>query len=66
LAGIETGIHYPVPVHLQKAYAGLEYEAGDLPVSETAADEFFSLPIYAEMQPDRAGGGRGADKGALS
>jgi dTDP-4-amino-4,6-dideoxygalactose transaminase len=53
LAGIETGIHYPVPVHLQKAYADLGYEAGDLPVSETAADQFLSLPIYAEMQPDR-------------
>jgi dTDP-4-amino-4,6-dideoxygalactose transaminase len=52
LAGIETGIHYPAPVHLQKAYAGLGYGAGYLRVSETAADEFLSLPIYAEMPPD--------------
>ena len=52
LAGIETGIHYPVLVHLQKAYADLGYEAGDLPVSEAAADQFLSLPIYAEMQPE--------------
>jgi dTDP-4-amino-4,6-dideoxygalactose transaminase len=51
-AGIETSIHYPVPVHLQKAYADLGYEAGDLPVSEAAADQFLSLPIYAEMPPD--------------
>jgi dTDP-4-amino-4,6-dideoxygalactose transaminase len=52
-AGIGTSIHYPVPVHLQKAYADLGYGLGDLPVSEAAADQFLSLPIYAELQPDR-------------
>lgn len=52
-AGIGTSIHYPVPVHLQKAYAGLGYRRGDLPVSETAADQFLSLPIYAELQADQ-------------
>ncbi len=52
-AGIETSIHYPVPVHLQKAYADLGYGLGDLPVSEIAADQFLSLPIYPEMQPDQ-------------
>jgi dTDP-4-amino-4,6-dideoxygalactose transaminase len=52
-AGIETSIHYPVPVQLQEAYADLGYGLGDLPVTEAAADQFLSLPIYAELQPDR-------------
>jgi dTDP-4-amino-4,6-dideoxygalactose transaminase len=52
-AGISTGIHYPVPVHLQKAYAGLGYKAGDLPVTEFLAGRLLSLPIYAELQPDQ-------------
>jgi dTDP-4-amino-4,6-dideoxygalactose transaminase len=53
-AGIGTGIHYPVPVHLQKAYADLGYRAGDLPVTELLADQFLSLPIYAELRPVQA------------
>ncbi len=51
-AGIGTGIHYPVPVHLQKAYADLGYGSGDLPVTERLARQFLSLPIYAELAPD--------------
>jgi dTDP-4-amino-4,6-dideoxygalactose transaminase len=51
-AGIGTSIHYPVPVHLQKAYASLGYGPGDLPVSEASADHFLSLPVYAELRPD--------------
>jgi dTDP-4-amino-4,6-dideoxygalactose transaminase len=50
-AGIGTGIHYPVPVHLQKAYAGLGYRTGDLPVTELLANQFLSVPIYAELRP---------------
>ncbi len=50
-AGIGTGIHYPVPVHLQKAYANLGYGAGDFPVTELLANQFLSLPIYAELAP---------------
>ena len=52
-AGIVTGIHYPVPVHLQKAYADLGYGPGDFPVTETLADRFLSLPIYAELRQEQ-------------
>jgi dTDP-4-amino-4,6-dideoxygalactose transaminase len=52
-AGIGIGIHYPVPVHLQKAYAGLGYGAGDFPVTELLANQFLSLPIYAELRPEQ-------------
>ena len=52
-AGIGTGIHYPVPVHLQKAYADLGYQRGDFPITEALADQFLSLPIYAELRPDQ-------------
>ena len=51
-AGIGTGIHYPIPVHLQKAYAELGYGQGDFPVTESVARRFLSLPIYAELQPE--------------
>ena len=47
--GIENKIYYPVPLHLQKTYAPLEYQAGDLPVSEKAADEVLSIPIAQEL-----------------
>lgn len=50
-AGVATGIHYPVPVHLQKAYAEVGYKVGDLPVTESVAKRFLSLPIYAELLP---------------
>ena len=49
--GIESGIHYPKPIHLQGAFADLGHKAGDFPVSETAAREVLSLPIYPEI-PD--------------
>jgi dTDP-4-amino-4,6-dideoxygalactose transaminase len=47
--GVQTGIHYPTPVHLQPGYASLGYGRGDFPVSERAAAEELSLPIYPEM-----------------
>lgn len=49
--GIQTGIHYPIPVHLQPAFAHLDYREGAFPVAEAAAREVLSLPMYAEM-PD--------------
>ncbi|HWA29262.1 MAG TPA: DegT/DnrJ/EryC1/StrS family aminotransferase [Lacunisphaera sp.] len=47
--GIGTGIHYPVCVHLQKAYAHLGLKRGDFPVSEACADSFLSLPMFPEI-----------------
>ncbi len=47
--GVQSGIHYPIPVHLQKAYADLGYQRGQFPVAERAADEVLSLPMYPEM-----------------
>jgi len=47
--GIQTGIHYPIPVHLQQAYAELGYQPGDFPVAEAVANEVLSLPMYPEL-----------------
>jgi dTDP-4-amino-4,6-dideoxygalactose transaminase len=44
--GIGTGIHYPIPLHLQKAYEGLGYAKGDLPIAEKVAAEIVSLPMF--------------------
>jgi dTDP-4-amino-4,6-dideoxygalactose transaminase len=48
-AGIQTGVHYPIPVHLQPAHADLGYQPGDFPVSEKVASQVLSLPIFPEM-----------------
>jgi dTDP-4-amino-4,6-dideoxygalactose transaminase len=50
--GVETIIHYPVPVHLQEAYKDLNMGKGSLPVAEKAAEEIVSLPLYPEMRQD--------------
>ena len=49
--GIQTGVHYPIPIHMQPAYRDLGYQAGDFPVSEEIAAEVLSLPIFPEMTP---------------
>ncbi len=48
-AGIGTGIHYPVPIHLQEAYRDLGYQKGDLPVTERLASEVLSLPMFPNL-----------------
>jgi dTDP-4-amino-4,6-dideoxygalactose transaminase len=45
-AGIESGLHYPVPLHLQEAYSGLGYAKGAFPVSEHVSSRILSLPMY--------------------
>ncbi|MGH9591620.1 MAG: DegT/DnrJ/EryC1/StrS family aminotransferase [Bryobacteraceae bacterium] len=52
-AGIGTGIHYPIPVHLQTAYEFLGYRKGDFPVSEVAAEQILSLPMFAGLTAEQ-------------
>ena len=52
-AGIQTAVHYPLPVHLQKAYAHLGYGPGDLPVTEALCEHCLSLPIYPELSKEK-------------
>jgi dTDP-4-amino-4,6-dideoxygalactose transaminase len=49
-AGVQTGVHYPMPVHLQPAYRDLGYAAGDFPVCEAASREVLSLPMFPELK----------------
>ena len=51
--GIQTGIHYALPVHLQPAYANLGYKRNSLPQSEKAAEQVLSLPLFPEMTEDQ-------------
>lgn len=53
-AGIGTGIHYPIPLHLQKAYAHLGYREGDFPISERLAPRIVSLPMFPQLTVDQA------------
>jgi dTDP-4-amino-4,6-dideoxygalactose transaminase len=53
--GIATGFHYPIPVHLQPCFAFLGHKAGDFPVSEKAAAEEISLPMFAELTEEQVG-----------
>jgi len=51
--GIGCGIHYPVPVHLQKAFRNSGYQEGDFPVAELSALQELSLPMYAELSDEQ-------------
>ncbi len=51
--GIETGVHYPVPIHLQPAYEHLGYRQGMFPITEKAAQRVLSLPMYPELTEDQ-------------
>ncbi len=51
--GVETGIHYPIPVHLQPSYADLGYGIGSFPHAEAAADEVLSLPLFPELTTEQ-------------
>ena len=48
-----TGIHYPVPLHMTKAYEYLDLKPGSFPVAELAASEFVSLPMFPELTDDQ-------------
>ncbi len=50
--GIQTGIHYPIPIHMQEAYSGI-WKAGDFPVAEKIAPELLSLPMFAELTDEQ-------------
>jgi dTDP-4-amino-4,6-dideoxygalactose transaminase len=51
--GIQTGLHYPIPVHLQHAYVHLKHKLGDFPVAEQVARDCFTLPLYPEMTDEQ-------------
>lgn len=50
--GVQSGIHYPIPIHLQQAYRSLGYQKGAFPVAEKYAGEFLSLPMFPELAPE--------------
>jgi dTDP-4-amino-4,6-dideoxygalactose transaminase len=52
-ANIGTGIHYPIPLHLQDAYLHLSHQAGDFPVAEKACSEILSLPMYPQLSEEQ-------------
>ena len=52
-SNIDTGIHYPVPLHMQRAYADRGYKTGDFPVTERIAPEIVSLPMFPQLQPEQ-------------
>lgn len=53
--GVQTGIHYPIPIHLQPAYRDLGYREGSFPVAETIAKQIVSLPLFPEMREEEVG-----------
>jgi len=53
--GISTGLHYPIPLHLQPCFEHLGYKKGDFPVTEELAEQGLSLPMYAELTDEQIG-----------
>lgn len=53
--GIYAGIHYPIPIHLQKAYVDLDYSSGAFPITERYAGEIISLPMFPELTEEQIG-----------
>jgi len=51
--GIDTGLHYPLPLHLQQAYKYLRYKEGDFPIAEKCCKEILSLPMFPEMTDEQ-------------
>ncbi|GIT28519.1 MAG: hypothetical protein Ct9H300mP1_05650 [Planctomycetaceae bacterium] len=49
--GVETGVHYPLPLHIQPCCAHLGYSEGEFPVAEKLASEILSLPMFPELLP---------------
>ena len=52
-AGVQTGVHYPVPIHLQRAYEDLGHKPGDFPNAERLAARMLSLPMFPELRPEQ-------------
>jgi dTDP-4-amino-4,6-dideoxygalactose transaminase len=63
--GIATGLHYPIPLHMQKCFSHLGYSEGDFPVTEKAAKEILSLPMYPELTEEQIKSVAGAIKGFM-
>ena len=51
--GIASGLHYPIPLHLQKCFSHLSYNKGDFPVTEDLAQSGFSLPMFPELKDEQ-------------
>jgi dTDP-4-amino-4,6-dideoxygalactose transaminase len=51
--GVGCAIHYPVPIHRQRAYESMGHKKGDFPLSEKSADRELSLPMFAEMTDEQ-------------
>jgi dTDP-4-amino-4,6-dideoxygalactose transaminase len=49
---VYTGLHYPIPLHMQRAYADLDYQEGDFPVAEAYANQIISLPMFPELKEE--------------